>query len=92
MTRAAVLSAPRRFSLEERRTPTPGRGEAVVRTAATAVCHTDLAIYTGQHPGVRYPVVMGHEATGVVESVGPDTSRVRLGQRVIINPIIACGS
>jgi 2-desacetyl-2-hydroxyethyl bacteriochlorophyllide A dehydrogenase len=89
--RAAVLSGPRRFTLEERPIPSPGRGEAVVRTAATAVCHTDLAIYTGQHPGVRYPVVMGHESTGVVESVGSATSRVKPGDCVIVDPIIACG-
>jgi 2-desacetyl-2-hydroxyethyl bacteriochlorophyllide A dehydrogenase len=90
--RAAVLAGPRRFMLEERPAPVPGRGEAVVRTAATAVCHTDLAIYTGQHPGVRYPVVMGHEATGVVEALGPGTSRVKPGEGVIIDPIVACGS
>jgi L-iditol 2-dehydrogenase len=63
-----------------------------VRVAATAVCHTDLSIYTGAHPGVRYPVVMGHEATGVVETVGASVTRVRPGQRVLVNPIIACGS
>ena len=69
--------------------PAPGRGEAVVRVAATAVCHTDLSIYTGAHPGVRYPVVMGHEATGVVETVGASVTRVRPGQRVLVNTIIA---
>jgi len=89
---AAVLTAPRRFALQERPTPAPGRGEAMVRTAATAVCHTDLSIYTGHHPGVRYPVVMGHESTGVVESLGTDASRVKVGQRVIIDPIITCGT
>ena len=72
--------------------PTAGSGQAVVRTAATAVCHTDLAIFTGQHPGVRYPVVVGHESTGVVTSVGPGTSRVTVGQRVIIDPIVTCGA
>ncbi|MBI1963250.1 MAG: alcohol dehydrogenase catalytic domain-containing protein [Candidatus Rokubacteria bacterium] len=72
--------------------PRPGRGEARVRVAATAVCHTDLSIYLGTHPGVRYPVVMGHEATGVVESVGPDVARLRPGQRVLLNPVIACGA
>jgi 2-desacetyl-2-hydroxyethyl bacteriochlorophyllide A dehydrogenase len=92
MSRAAVLEAPRRFALEERPTPSPGGGEAVVRTAATAVCHTDLAIFTGQHPGVRYPVVVGHESTGIVQAVGAGTSRVRVGQRVIIDPIITCGA
>ena len=65
--------------------------EVVVRTAATAVCHTDLAIYTGEHPGVRYPVVMGHESTGVVDSVGSGVVGLAPGQPVIINPIISCG-
>ncbi|HEV8439925.1 MAG TPA: alcohol dehydrogenase catalytic domain-containing protein [Methylomirabilota bacterium] len=89
--RAAVLTAPRRFEVTERQKPAPGRGEAVVRIAATAVCHTDLSIYTGRHPGVRYPVVLGHEATGVVEAVGPDC-HLAVGTRVVINPIIACGA
>lgn len=92
MTRAAVLTAPRRLEVVTRPAPVAGRGQAVVRVAATAVCHTDLAIYTGSHPGVRLPVVMGHEATGVVETVGPGVSRVRPGQRVLLNPIITCGA
>jgi len=90
-TRAAVLAAPRRFEVAARPRRGPGRGEAVVRIAASAVCHTDLAIYAGSHPGVRYPVVPGHEAAGVVEAVGPG-SRIAVGTRVVINPIIACGS
>lgn len=91
MTRAAVLTAPRRLGVVERPKPLAGAGEVVVRVAATAVCHTDLEIYTGRHPGVRYPVVMGHEATGVVEAAGAGVARVRPGQRVLVNPIIACG-
>ena len=62
-----------------------------MRIAATAVCHTDLEIYTGRHPGVKYPVVMGHESTGVVESVGEGVTNVKPGQHVIVNPIIFCG-
>jgi len=62
-----------------------------VRIAATAVCHTDLAIYTGEHPGVRYPVVMGHESTGVIDSIGDGVTGINPGQHVIINPIITCG-
>ena len=91
-SRAAVLQAPRKFGLVERPLPEPGRGDVVVRIAATAVCHTDLSIYTGDHAGVRYPRVMGHEATGVVEAVGPGVRRAAPGQRVVIDPIIACGS
>jgi 2-desacetyl-2-hydroxyethyl bacteriochlorophyllide A dehydrogenase len=89
--RAAVLTQPRRLEISERELPRPGPGEAVVRVGATAVCHTDLAIYTGQHPGVRYPVVLGHEAAGVVEAVGPG-ARIASGTRVVINPVISCGT
>jgi 2-desacetyl-2-hydroxyethyl bacteriochlorophyllide A dehydrogenase len=92
MTRTAVLEAPRRLVVVERAAQPPGRGQVVVRIAATAVCHTDLEIYTGRHPGVSYPVVMGHEASGMVDAVGPDVTRLRPGQRVVINPIIACGT
>lgn len=90
-TRTAVLEAPRRFGIVERPMPVAGADEVVVRIAATAVCHTDLSIYTGDHPGVRYPVVMGHESTGVIDAVGPEVAGLRPGQPVIINPIISCG-
>jgi L-iditol 2-dehydrogenase len=92
VTRAAVLQAPRRLGLVERPRPATGPGQVLIRVAATAICHTDLEIYTGRHPGVRYPLVMGHETTGVVEGVGAGVTRLGPGQRVLINPIIACGA
>src|SRR2546430_17041424 len=91
MTRAAVLEAPRRLEVAERPKPLPGPGEAVVRVAATAGCHTDLAIYTGRHPGVRYPVVLGHEAAGIVEAGGAPPP-VGGGGRGGVNPLIARGA
>src|SRR5258706_10178627 len=89
--RTAVLDAPRRFGIVDRAKPVAAPGEVIVRIAATAVCHTDLAIYTGEHPGVRYPVVMGHESTGVIDSIGEGVTGIKSGQHVIINPIITCG-
>lgn len=88
---AVVLEAPRQLLLQDRSKPTAAAGEVVVRVAATAVCGTDLEIYTGRHPGVNYPVVMGHEATGVVAEVGIGVTHLQPGQPVLINPIIACG-
>jgi 2-desacetyl-2-hydroxyethyl bacteriochlorophyllide A dehydrogenase len=90
-SRTALLEAPRRFELVDRAVPSPAPREVLVRVAATAVCHTDLGIYTGDHPGVRYPVVMGHEATGLVEATGMEVRNVSAGDPVIINPIISCG-
>ena len=88
---AAVLKAPRQFDIADRPQPSAGASDVVVRIAATAVCHTDLGNYTGDHPGVRYPVVMGHEATGRVESIGAQVRGLSAGEPVIINPIISCG-
>ena len=71
--------------------PVAGPGEVLIRTAATAICHTDLGIYTGEHPGLRYPVVLGHESTGTIETAGDGVAGYAPGQPVIINPIISCG-
>jgi 2-desacetyl-2-hydroxyethyl bacteriochlorophyllide A dehydrogenase len=90
-TRAAVLEAPRRFNIIDRPALAAAPGEAIVRISSTAVCHTDLSIFTGDHPGVHYPVVLGHESTGVVETIGDGVTGVKAGQHVIINPIISCG-
>lgn len=87
----ALLKAPRTFEIVERPIPTAEAGEVLVRTAATAVCHTDLGMYTGHAPGTKYPVVLGHESTGTVEALGAGVTGLELGQNVIINPIIACG-
>ena len=90
-TSVAILRSPRTFEIAERPRPVAAEGEAVVRIAATAVCHTDLEIYTGNHAGVRYPVVLGHEATGTVESVAAEAAGLKRGQGVLINPVITCG-
>ncbi len=89
--KSAVLQQPRKFQVTERPVPTAEAGEVLVRIAATAVCHTDLSIYLGHHPGVRYPVVLGHEATGTIAAVGEGVEGLQVGQNVIINPVISCG-
>lgn len=89
--KSAILQQPRTFAIAERPVPAAEAGEVVVRIAATAVCHTDLGIYLGQHPGVRYPVVLGHEATGTITAVGAGVTGLQPGQNVIINPVINCG-
>ena len=50
-TRVAILRSPRTFAITERPRPVAIESEAVVKIAATAVCHTDLEIYTGNHAG-----------------------------------------
>jgi 2-desacetyl-2-hydroxyethyl bacteriochlorophyllide A dehydrogenase len=90
-SRTMVLAGPRRFEVVDRPRPAPAEGEALVRIAATAVCHTDLDMYTGGPKNLRYPIVLGHESTGIVEALGSPVPRLAPGQPVIINPVITCG-
>jgi len=71
--------------------PDPGPGEAVVAIQACGVCHTDLHYREG---GINddFPFLLGHEAAGVVESVGPDVDDVAVGDYVILNWRAVCGS
>jgi 2-desacetyl-2-hydroxyethyl bacteriochlorophyllide A dehydrogenase len=90
-SRVAILRGPRKFEIVDRARPLPREGEALVKIAATAVCHTDLDMYTGANKAVRYPVVLGHESTGTIEALGSENPGLTLGQTVLINPIITCG-
>ncbi|HZE40137.1 MAG TPA: S-(hydroxymethyl)mycothiol dehydrogenase [Stackebrandtia sp.] len=70
--------------------PSPGPGEAVVRVRTCGVCHTDLHYREG---GINdeFPFLLGHEAAGVVEEVGPDVTEVAPGDFVVLNWRAVCG-
>ena len=70
--------------------PDPGPGEAVVRVQACGVCHTDLHYREGAIND-DFPFLLGHEAAGVVEAVGPDVIDVQPGDFVILNWRAVCG-
>src|SRR5579864_6643800 len=70
--------------------PEPGPGEALVRVQACGVCHTDLHYKMGGI-GNDYPYLLGHEAAGIVEAVGPDVTEVAAGDFVILNWRAVCG-
>jgi 2-desacetyl-2-hydroxyethyl bacteriochlorophyllide A dehydrogenase len=89
--RSVVLKAPKQFDFCERPRPQVRDGAVIVRIAATAVCHSDLDTYLGGNGKLRYPIVLGHEATGTVEAVADDQAGLAPGQKVLINPVITCG-
>ena len=71
--------------------PDPGEGEALVRVQACGVCHTDLHYREGAIND-EFPFLLGHEAAGVVEKVGPDVSNVQPGDFVILAWRAPCGN
>ena len=68
----------------------PGLGEVLVRWKANGVCHSDLHVITGDYPH-PLPVVLGHEAAGVIEKVGPGVVTVTPGDHVCSSYIPSCG-
>ena len=77
-------------SLETINVPDPGPGEALVQVQTCGVCHTDLHYREG---GINdeFPFLLGHEAAGVVEAVGPDVTSVAPGDFVVLNWRAVCG-
>lgn len=74
-------------------TPSPGPGEALVKVAGCGMCHTDLhyldhGVKTFKDP----PIILGHEAAGVVEGLGDGGTAVAVGDAVLIPAVLSCGS
>jgi succinate semialdehyde reductase (NADPH) len=78
------------LTIEEIAKPSPKNGEVLVRVKACGVCHTDLHVIKGE---VRFPTpaVLGHEISGIVESIGGGVEGLKVGDRVICPFIMPCG-
>jgi threonine dehydrogenase-like Zn-dependent dehydrogenase len=75
--------------------PPPGPGEVIVHPDAVGICGSDFHFFAGElqiFDSSPYPRVQGHEFSGIVEQVGPETSRVAVGDRVSVMPISWCGT
>jgi len=88
--KAVVFEGPGRVQLKEVPKPKVSDDEVLIRTEFAAVCGTDAHMLSGGFPA-RKGIVMGHEASGVVEAVGSRVTHVVAGQRVVASPIIICG-
>jgi L-iditol 2-dehydrogenase len=87
--RAAVLLGAGQVRLEERSAPQPGPGEVLVDVRSVGVCGSDVHYYEHGRIGhfvVDAPLVLGHEAAGVITALGDGVSGLRVGQRVSVEP------
>ena len=87
--KSVVIQRPNEISLVERDVPEPGPGELMIHVMASGICGTDLHIYRGEYMG-KYPVIPGHEFSGVVAAIGSQITRFSVGDRVAVEPNIAC--
>jgi alcohol dehydrogenase, propanol-preferring len=91
--KAAILSQTGKpLTIEEIDKPQPGPGEILIKVKACGVCHTDLHLISGEWRLPKLPLVMGHEAVGVVESVGDGVKNFNVDDRAGIPWIYStCG-
>ncbi|MGY1827371.1 MULTISPECIES: NDMA-dependent alcohol dehydrogenase [unclassified Blastococcus] len=92
-TKGAVLwGVGEEWSVEEIELGDPREGEVQVQLAASGLCHSDEHLVTGGTPVASYPVIGGHEGSGVVTKVGPGVTGLKEGDHVVTAFIPACGT
>lgn len=89
--KALILEGPGRGRVGEAPRPVPRADEVVVRVRSTGICGTDVHAYCGEMPFFRYPGIPGHENAGEVVEVGSGVAHVGVGDRVVVDPAVACG-
>jgi len=88
---AVVVQKPHVLTLGRDEKPDPAAGEVVLRVVRAGICGSDMHILHGSNPFAKYPRVIGHEFSGTVESVGSGVTNVHPGDRVVVDPVVACG-
>ena len=98
-TKAAVLyemgapppySKSQPFVIDEITLAGPGTGEVLVEIAGAGLCHSDLSVVDGSRPRVM-PMVLGHEASGIVREVGAEVTEFAPGDQVVFSWVACCG-
>lgn len=84
--KALVYEAPETLGLHDRPAPVPAQGEELIRIEAVGICGSDMHAYLGHDDRRPAPLILGHEAAGVI------TGGARDGERVTINPLVTCGT
>ena len=84
--KALVYTGPEQMAYADHAEPSPGSGEVLVRIISSGICGSDMHAFLGHDERRPAPLILGHEAAGRIAS-GP-----RTGERVVINPLVTCGT
>ncbi|KAA6453190.1 zinc-binding alcohol dehydrogenase family protein [Bacillus swezeyi] len=90
--KAAVMTKPYSINFQDIPCPEPDAHEVLVRVKTAGICGSDVHFYDGSNPYGRYPQIFGHELSGIIEKTGAGVKKRSLGERVVIEPAISCGS
>jgi L-iditol 2-dehydrogenase len=87
----AVMTAPGKIEFREVDKPKPQGDEVLIRTKRIGVCGSDIHVFRGLHPYTSYPVVQGHEVSGVIATLGCQVKGLATGDKVVFMPQVTCG-
>jgi len=90
--KAALCPRPGEMVITEVDVPEPKEGEVLVEVRATGLCGSDVDGFLGRHPMIGYPIIMGHECSGVIAAVGKNARGVHKGDAVVVEPFFTCKS
>ena len=90
-TRMGIVQSAGSAELVEREVAKAGENQVIIAVKACSICGGDLHIYKGKHPSAPLPVALGHELAGAVVQVGAKVNTLRVGDRVTVEPVLACG-
>lgn len=90
---AAFYRGDKRFTVEEIAPTAPGPDEVSIRTSFCGICGTDMHVFHGNMDArVGFERIIGHEMSGIVETVGENVTGVSVGQKAVVRPLDHCGS
>ena len=87
---AAQILEPKKSNIIETSSPTPGPREVLIDVKNAGVCGTDMHIWHGSYALAQYPLVPGHEFSGVIAAIGDEVDAFKVGDRVTADPNLPC--
>ena len=90
--KSVILEHPNKLVLKDCPVPQPGPSEVLIRVKSAAICHTDFFTMRGDYPGCKYPTVLGHEFSGIVQQCGPGVTNVSPDDPVTCLSFAFCGT
>lgn len=87
----AVMIKPGAIKIQQIDRPTIQDDEVMVQVKRIGVCGSDIHVFHGSHPYTGYPIVQGHEVSGVISEIGSAVNDLRVGEKVVFMPQVTCG-
>jgi L-iditol 2-dehydrogenase len=87
----AVMTSPGVIEYRDIPRPLLSENEVLIEIKRIGICGSDIHVFHGLHPYTSYPIVQGHEVSGIVADLGPEVEHVAVGDKVTFTPQVTCG-